>query len=215
MELLLAVAIAAIALAIVNMTFFQSHAAMESVRIQGEVYQMVRLALDRMNRDLTCAYVPSGNRQLDADELAMYRFVGRNESRDETDMDSLFFTTTCDIGFQNLSGGVCEVDYYLKEMEDQEELFTLMRREDCRPHAGLTEGGMVMEIAEDVVGMQITYLDANDKEVEVWDLEQSLQLPAQIRITLTFRKGSEDLTFTTVSSPPLAHIKLALKSTEE
>ena len=208
LEILLAVAIAAIVITIVTSTFYQSHRAIESVKYQREVYQMVRIVMDRIIKDISCAYIPADAREMTDDEISLYRFVGRNEINNEANIDSIFFTTTCDMGLSPLTGSLCEVGYYLKEMEEKQDLFFLMRREDCTPHYGITEAGNAMEIAEDVVALEIIYYDDRSQESEEWDLDESLTLPSKVKVTLTFRQREKDISFSGVSSLPLKGIKL-------
>ena len=207
-ELLMAIAIAAIALLIVNTTFFQSHRIIESVRDQRETYQMVRIVMDRVIKDLSCAYVPSADRELSEDDISLYRFEAVDESDGEIDKDSIYFTTTADLGLPSISGGICEVGYYLEEMEDKEDVFVLIRRDDCTFHYGLTETGREMELAENVLGMNIVYIDEDSEEKDEWDLADTLSLPTRIRITITFAGGEEPFEVTSVTSPLLASIRL-------
>ncbi|MGI6387820.1 MAG: PulJ/GspJ family protein [Desulfomonilia bacterium] len=79
-ELLMAIAIAAIVMTVVNLAFFQAHRAIESVGSQRETYQMVRVVMDRMMKDLSCAYVPATEgtgRTLGEEDISLYRFVGK------------------------------------------------------------------------------------------------------------------------------------------
>jgi prepilin-type N-terminal cleavage/methylation domain-containing protein len=207
-ELLLAIAIAAIALTIVNATFFQSHRTIESVREQRETYQMVRIVMDRIIKDISCCYVPSADRDMSDDEILMYRFVGENDSDNEGDRDSIYFTTTADLGLPSLSGGICEAGYYLKEMEEDQERYYLIRRDDCTFHTGVSETPREMELAEDVLGMDIVYIDKDDQEVEEWDLQDKLVLPNQIRITITLAGGEEPFEVTGTAFLPLSSIQL-------
>lgn len=209
MEMLLAIAIAVIVLVIVNTSFFRSHANIESIRSQREVYQTVRIVMDRMIKDLTCTYIPSDGRQMSADDISLYRFIGVNDESNKTDKDSIFFTTTTDIGFSKVPGATCEVDYYLKETEGKQGVYTLMRREDPTPHFGVTKSGIEMEIAEDVLGMDVVYLDDTSQEVKEWNLGQRLTLPKQVKVTLTFEAGKESLKFTGMASLTLAGIRLS------
>jgi len=105
-------------------------------------------------------------------------------------------------------GGVCEVDYYLKETEDQKGVFSLMRREDPTPHYGITKAGNEMEIAEGVLGMNIVYIDNSNQEVNEWDLTQKLSLPKQVKVTLTMKAGKDKLNFSATASLLLSGIKL-------
>ncbi|MBN2297407.1 MAG: prepilin-type N-terminal cleavage/methylation domain-containing protein [Deltaproteobacteria bacterium] len=207
-ELLLAIAIAAIALSIVNMTFFESHRRIESVSKYQETYQMVRIVMDRIIKDLSCAYVPFSDREMTGDELSLYRFVGINDSDSGEDKDSIYFTTTTDLGLPSISGGICEAGYFLKEMEESEERYYLVRRDDCTFHYDLTSSGREMELAENVIGMDIVYLDKDLQEQEEWNLEDALYLPYQVRITITFAIGDESFEVTGVASPALSSIQL-------
>jgi type II secretion system protein J len=207
-ELLLAITIAAIALTIVNTTFFQSHKTIESVKVQRETYQMVRIVMDRIIKDLNCAYVPSVDREMSDDEVSLYRFMGEDESNLEQDNDNIYFTTTADLGLPSLSGGVCEVGYYLKEMEDAEGLYYLIRSEDCTFHYDLSENPLEMELAENVLGMNIEYVDKDSEEKDEWDLDEKLYLPRQVRITIVFNVGDDSLEVTGVASPALSDIQL-------
>lgn len=208
LELLLAIAIAAVIITTVNFAFFQSHANIESVGAKREVYQTVRIVMDRIIKDLTCAYLPPDNRQMTEEEMSLYRFVGVNDDTGETDRDSITFTTTTDIGFSKASGSVCEVGYYLKEDEETKGIYTLMRREDPTPHYGVSKAGQELEIAEGITGMDIVYLDDNLQETDEWDLLKRLTLPRQVKVTLTMGSGGEAVSFSATASLPLAGIKL-------
>lgn len=216
----MAIAIAAVIIVTVNYAFFQSHKNIEAVKGGREVYQSVRTVMDRMIKDLSCTYLPSDDRQMTKDEISLYRFTGVNDDTDNTDRDTITFTTTTDLGFSKVPGAICEVGYYLKEAEgtdtsgdtkasdETEKVYTLMRREDPTPHYGVTEKGQELEIAEGVTGFNVVYLDETGQEVVEWDLGKRLTLPHQVRITLTLQAGQEELTFTATASLPLAGIRL-------
>jgi general secretion pathway protein J len=210
LELLLAIAITAVIITIVNFAFFQSNKNIEAVRAQREAYQTVRIVMDRMIKDLTCAYLPSPllRPTMTAEDMSMYRFIGANDESESIDKDTISFTTTTDIGFSKVPGGVCEVAYYLKLMENKKNVFTLMRREDPTPHLGPTKAGSEMELAEGVLGMSIIYIDDSNQEVKEWDLSKKLTLPKQVKVKLTFEAGKDKLTFTGTAALPLSGIKL-------
>ena len=223
-ELLLAITIAAVVIGIVNFAFYQSHRNIEAVTEQREAYQTVRIVLDRMIKDLTCSYIPIRRTQITASELSMYRFVGVSDESNNIYKDSIAFTTTTDIGFSKVPGGVCEVDYYLKEMENRKDVFTLMRREDPTPHFGITKAGSEMEVAEGVLGLNVVYIDDSNQEVNEWDLSKRLCLPKQVKVTITMEAnketgnltgqetpkepGKDKLTFSGTASLPLAGVHL-------
>jgi len=211
----LAVFIAVIVVAAVNASFYRSQQVMRTVQQQSEVYQMGRMAMDRMVKDLTCAYVPElaqtattgGVEQGVSGPLDQYRFIGKHELKGTTDLDSIFLTTTSDLGLGEHRGLVTEVDYYLKEVEEGKGAYYLMRREDALPHAGITTAGTEMELAEDVMAMKVTFIDRQGTESEEWDLNSRGSLPSQVRITLTFKRGETAYPFTGVAQLPLAWIQ--------
>ncbi|HDP25856.1 MAG TPA: prepilin-type N-terminal cleavage/methylation domain-containing protein [Deltaproteobacteria bacterium] len=208
LELLLALAIAAMVITTVNMTFFLSHRNIRAISEQREAYQMVRITMDRIIKDITCAYVPSSEQELSTVEVSLYRFIGVHGTGFEMDRDSLVLTTTTNIGFSSIFAGLTEVAYYLKEMDEKPGLYMLMRREDPLPHYGISTSGPELELAEDLVKMNIEYIDEYSQSRDEWDLETERSLPRQVRVSLTFSKGEESLTFTAVASPPLAGIKI-------
>jgi len=210
-ELLMAIFLMAIIMTIVSATFFRSHEVIDIVRKQGEVYQMARTCMDRMLRDVTCAYVPAAftaEPGFTKQEIAQYRFIGRHDKDGTLDKDSIYFTTTSDLGLGGHKDMITEVDYYLKEVEQGKGVYYLMRREDAKPHQDITTRGTEMELAEDVTALNIVYLDKTGTESEDWDIAKRLVLPSQVKITITFRRGDETYTFTGVASPPLSALQL-------
>ncbi|MEA2101538.1 MAG: prepilin-type N-terminal cleavage/methylation domain-containing protein [Thermodesulfobacteriota bacterium] len=214
-EILMAMAITAIVVTIINMTFFRSHEVISSVRDTSEVYEMVRIAMARMVRDVNCAYLPSRDRPIVEDDLAMYRFIGNDEYGPEAAMDRICFTTASDIGMGNFAGNICEVDYFLKEMEDKDDLYYLIRKQDCTPHYGVTEKGGAFELAQDVVSMNIQYRASGDALLDEWDMAKRLTLPRQVIITIGFMVDNKETSYTAVGTPALYGIGIKLKNPDE
>ncbi|MGB4000805.1 MAG: type II secretion system protein [Desulfomonilia bacterium] len=212
-ELLMAIAIAAIVLTVVNLSFFQAHRSIESVGSQRQTYQMVRVVMDRMMKDLSCAYVPSTEgtgRTLGEEDVSLYRFVGKDDSDGDTDLDSIHFTTAAELGLPGSMGGLSEVGYFLKEMENLPGHYVLIRLEDPLPHYGVSKSAREMEVAEDIISLNIVYLDHNGGEKDDWDLEQTLALPRQVRVTIAFAFRDEPLSFTGTAHLPLSELKLTV-----
>lgn len=210
-EVLMAIFIAAIALVIVNVSFFQAHRSIEAVSSQRQAYQMVRIVMDRMIKDLTCSYIPAPGeppRQMTEERISLYRFVGKDEKDQKADRDSITFTTTANLGLPGSVGGLCEVGYYLKEMEDSKEHYVLIRSEDCLPHFGVSTTPREMEVAENIVSMDIVYADKDLKEHDTWDLNEELTLPKQVKVTVTFDMEGEQVSFSGVAFLPLSGLKL-------
>jgi hypothetical protein len=173
--------------------------------------------MDRMVKDLTCAYLPSPAPGQDAqpmteDDISLYRFTGKDEDKEDITLDSLHFTTTTDLGLPGSRGGVGEVAYYLKEMEDRKDRYVLIRAEDYMPHYGESETPREMEMAENIVALDFKYVDANDKEQDSWDLAKNLFLPTRVKVTVTFEIEGAPTAFTGTAFLPLSYIKLQKKA---
>ncbi|OPZ59510.1 MAG: hypothetical protein BWY87_00968 [Deltaproteobacteria bacterium ADurb.Bin510] len=168
-----------------------------------------------MVRDLSCAYTPF-TRAFDKTQFNRYCFEGVNDEDGPVPTDHVHFTSAASLGLAQ-SYGLAEVAYYLKPMEEKgcEGLYYLMRREDARPHDGLSEGGAVMELAENVVSLSLVYLETPEREVPSWSLKERLKLPPQVKIVLTVRQGNEELPFTAIANLPLAIGKLGSVTTTQ
>ena len=93
-------------------------------------------------------------------------------------------------------------------MEESQERYYLVRRDDCTFHYDMTSSGREMELAENVLEMDIVYLDKDSQEQEDWDLDDTLYLPYQVRVTITFAIGDEPFEVTGVASLALSSIQL-------
>lgn len=218
-ELLLAIAISVVIVGTVYVTFYQSHKVTTTIMSQTEVYQMARLVMDRMMKDLNCIYFSpylvldsdlKGNEK--ANELAQkYRFIGKSENDGTNDTDKIYFTTTSDIGLSDQTGIVNEVDYELVEDPDNKGLYFLVRRESNKPHDGIMDSSRNegMELAENVVSMNILYYDKSGKESEEWDAlsTSTPSLPYLIKITLKLKSGKDIYEFTSVASPVMTRMQ--------
>ena len=212
-ELLLAIAIAAVVVTVVNATFFESHRVIEQVDDQTRTYQMARTALERMSRDLSCAYVPLA-RPLDAGGLNAYQFEGIRTDEGNQPADRLSFTTTAALGFEQ-DYGTAEVAYYLEPMEDHHELYRLMRRENGRPHASDSKQGATVELAENISGLRLSYLQTDGTALDSWSLKSRLKLAPQVKIVLTVRQGQQELPFTATVSLPLSSGELSASASSQ
>jgi hypothetical protein len=68
-----------------------------------------------------------------------------------------------------------------------------------------------MEMAEDIISLDFKYVDDTGKEQDAWDLVQSLYLPRQVKMTVTFDIEGTPTAFTGTAFIPLSYIKLQKK----
>lgn len=194
-------------------------AGMDVQRVGEEVtrtMQIARVALDRLARDLRCAYVSTGTFG-SAENLNGEFFVGTDESDGEYDTDTLCFFSVCRLPQQNVRedspdewiGGVCdivEMEYRVSrdEADDVSGLVEAVRQivqiEDEEP----TE----TEIAPEVVSLNFRYHDGDDWQ-DSWDSSTDKQLPRAVEISIGIEPGeksrdNEIRYFTTVVALPTA-----------
>jgi general secretion pathway protein J len=195
-EVMVAVSILAIVTTLTWTSFKQTFATKSAIEAQAGRYRTVRLALERMARELSMVYI-SQNEDTSQPERRT-RLVGKHHN----DIDEVLFSY---LGHQRLYQDANEADtalvgYYAARDRDDSRKTNLMRRETRRlSYYKIDEQpGEADIVCDDVVKLQIEYYDHRDK---VWREEwvttaldgQPDRLPSKIRITLTVRdeRGKE------------------------
>jgi general secretion pathway protein J len=180
-EVMIAIAITAIIGALTAGSFRQVSRAGELVRAQDERYAAARLALSRLSRELSMAYVsdhfdPKQHR--DRPTL----FQGRE--------DELLFTT---MAHERLyrdakEGDAAAVEYVVDTDPDHSGEEALFRREKARIDGEPDRGGRRDLVADRVTGFRLRYWDAKRKDwVREWSTratEHKDELPGRVRIEL-------------------------------
>jgi general secretion pathway protein J len=189
-EVMVAVAILAIVTTLTWASFRQSFATKSQIEAQAGRYRTVRLALDRLAREISMAYI-SQNEDSSQQPDRRTRLVGKRH----TDVDEIMFTY---FGHQRLYQDANECDtamvaYYSARDRNDSRKINLMRRETRRlPYFKLIDdqAGETDIVCDDVVRLKIDYWDVRDKTWrEEWTTAQSdgqaSRLPGKVRITLT------------------------------
>ncbi|MDB4970126.1 MAG: putative ral secretion pathway protein [Myxococcales bacterium] len=195
-EVMVAVAILAIVTTLTWGSFKQTFSTKAQVEAQAGRYRTVRLALDRLARELSMAYI-SQNEDTSQPERRT-RFVGKRRS----DVDEIMFSY---LGHQRLYQDANEADtalvgYYSARDRDDSRKTNLMRRETRRlsNYKIDEQPGEADIVCDDVIRLKLDYWDARDKQWrEEWVTTaadgQPDRLPSKVRITLTVRdeRGKE------------------------
>jgi type II secretory pathway component PulJ len=193
---MVAVGILAIVTTLVWSSFKDTFRTKSAIEAQSGRYRTVRIALERMARDVSMAYLSQNEDTAQAERRT--RFFGKRH----TDVDELRFSY---FGHQRLYQDTDECDtsvvsYYGQRDPDDGRKTNLVRRETRRlayqkPEEATGESDI---ICDDVVRMQIDYWDARDKQWrEEWVTTsadgQPDRLPSKVKITLTVRdeRGKE------------------------
>ena len=187
-EVMVAMAILAIVSTLVWSTFRETSRTKQNVEAQAARYRTVRIALDRMSRELAMAFLSQNEDTAQPERRT--RFVGKRH----TDVDELTFSY---FGHQRLyedapEGDTAVVSYTSEPDRDHRGGINLMRRETRRLGYGKPEelSGQRDILCDDVVRLKVDYYDSRDKTWrEDWNTTsadgQPDRLPSKIKITLT------------------------------
>ena len=168
-------------------------------------------ALDRMQRELSMAFVSVHINDSPAMQASRTCFIARDRGeRDRIDFTSFShqrLITDAHESDQN------ELSYFVTNDPNGGRNKVLARREQNRIDDKPQEGGRVAIILEDVIGLELEYLDPLTNEwVRSWDSTQVTaqpnRLPSQVKIVLTVphpRRNGAKLQFGTRATIPLRH----------
>jgi general secretion pathway protein J len=184
-EVTVSLGILAVLAALVWGSFAPTWEAKEIVQREAEQYHAVRVALGRMSREISMAFL---SEQYDA---AHYRerpthFVGEDSGTN----DRLRFTT---LAHERLYLGAKEsdqaiVEYRLDRDPDDRNARALIRRVKTVIDDEPDEGGVEAVLATGIEGLEFEYWDPDEKDwVREWDsyeVGQNNRLPERVRITL-------------------------------
>lgn len=190
LEIILAVTILALIGTMIYGGFSQT--ALNKARIEEDVdhSRIVHMALERMTRELTMAFVSTHvNPSLDL-QVQNTAFVGKdNGNEDRIDFTSFSHRRL----YRNApESDQNEISYFVTEHPDDPDVSVLARREQNRIDDDPRRGGKSQILVENVEELNIEYFDPLLSEwVETWDsvntLAQPNRLPSQVRIRLTVK----------------------------
>jgi len=211
LEVILAVTVLALVGTMVYGGFSQT--ALNKARVEGDVdhSRIVHMALERMTRELSMAFVSTHvNPSLDL-RVVDTAFVGKDHGRE----DRIDFTSFSHRRlFRNArESDQNEISYFVTEHPDDSDTQVLARREQNRIDDDPRRGGKSQILVENVEEFNVEYYDPLLSEwVETWDTEDVLaqpnRLPTQVRIRLGVthpRRRGETQVFGTRVTIPLTY----------
>jgi general secretion pathway protein J len=186
-EVIIAVAITSMMALMVMGTFRQVDRAHEITRDQGDRYAAAQLALSRLSRELSMAYLSdhydkTTNRSLRERPTA---FIGKD--------DELLFTT---FAHERLARDAKEsdqeaVEYTVGSDPDEPGEEVLFRRQKSRIDEELDRGGRKDVVADHVTSFRLQYFDPKRNDwVREWSTkstEHPNDLPTRVRVELEFK----------------------------
>ena len=204
-EVLLAVFIASIVMAVLYASFFQIIKAKEKVEEELELYHEARVIFSKMTKDLATAF-PRGNVNSVISNTNSDYFIGGQEGNFST----LTFTSLSRTPAKNAKeSDQTEISYFIEPTENDLELFSLMRRDD--PTIGIDGGGSEYPISERIVEFTLSYLGEPSTSTENQELafewnsvESSLPNAVNVNIVLRSTRG-EDIEFNSLILIPIVN----------
>ena len=200
LEALIALGIMAMMGGLIFGSFGPSYQLKEEVEAQADRDTGIRLAMNRMAREISMAYLSNDYDKTRYREMVTL-FDGEHNAGDR---DKLTFSS---FSHQRLYENALESDesiiqYRLLESTEHPGQIDLLRREKIVFDDQPERGGVEDVLCEDVQGLQLRYWDATKKEwVEDWnsrDVERAGTLPFRVKISLLVgTPGSPLQTYTT------------------
>jgi general secretion pathway protein J len=188
MEVMVAMAIVAILGGLVWGSFSPIYAAKEIVEEEADRYHGLRLAMDRITRDLSMAFL--------SDRFDAKRFRERPTqfvADDSGENDTLRFTT---LSHERLyedakEGDQALVEYRIGRDPERRDVEVLLRREKTVFDDQPEDGGNEVVLAEGVEGLDVKFWDVKKEEwVSEWDttdVEHKNSLPERVQVNLYAR----------------------------
>jgi general secretion pathway protein J len=203
-EIMIATAIMAIVSSLVYGSFSRTFETRDFVASVQQRYHGVRLALERMSREISQAFIyecreidtPTGERHMwtvfkversgQIDKLVFSSFSHMRLTRDVNESDQNVLT------------------YYGEDDPEDSSITNLMRKEKVRIDGEPEEGGVPMVMCHDVESLHFELWDETKLDwVEEWDctqVERLNQIPKLVRITMTvINEFGEEMPFTTIT----------------
>jgi general secretion pathway protein J len=128
-------------------------------------------------------------------------FVGKNEGTTGERKDRVSFASSHPNSEELNEPSVREVSFYLKRMEDNTELYSLIRREDDMVDNFPLTGGTEHVLIDNVKSFQLKYSERGDKWLDQWNSKSNKKIPRLIRIEIIALVGKEFLKYESLAHP--------------
>ena len=206
MEILVALTIFAMVAVLAFGAF--SYAAREQARVSGSTAAEMTAAacLERMARDLSCAYVvqpPVYAAPLPGEDPPEFRIFGVNDS-EGSGLGRLRFASTAHVSFERPPfGGIARIEYYTEPTGENEHV--LRRSDTLFPYAPGDEALKDPILCEHLTSVAFYFYDRKGDVRRRWDSadsETAYATPTAVRVVLEFLDAQKRRVFeTTVPLP--------------
>jgi general secretion pathway protein J len=199
LEILISIGILVVILTMIYGAFNSSLKAFSAMETRGDAHGQARLTLSRMSEEIASMYLAK------EDPNTATGLLGEDGDEDDLPADNLHFTSLSHIRWAKDSreSELCEIGYFLEKDRDTEKSF-LFRREDWNVDGNLQEGGVTLELAEGVAGLNFRYHDG-EEWFDDWDSKARNGLPKAIEVVLLMSEPSQErIAFSSIIPVPVA-----------
>lgn len=205
-EVLMAITILSMVMSMVYGAFTQTARNKQVLEEEADQYHTVRIALERMQRELSMAFVSIQTNPSPSLQVVRTAFVGKDRGhRDRIDFTSFSHQRLYRDAHESDQN---ELSYFITRHPDFPDVNVLARREQARIDDRPQEGGRVEIVLEDVKEFDLEYLDPTTNEwSRTWNstqpADQPNRLPSQVKIRIVIpdpRRPSRDRVFGTRAS---------------
>jgi len=205
LEVLVSMAILVIIMAALYSAYTTNVEAIQIARQNGEVHQTARIVLDRMTKDLQSALIEVS---VSSDKIKL-GLVGEDREIDGRRADRMDFTTVTHLPLteKGPASDLCEIGYLIEE-DSEAKVLVLLRRDDPSVDEDFTKGGLLQEMARNVLEFNLTYQDSRGEESDKWNTLEGMPasgLPVLIKVRLVLKDElNREHVFSTTIHPELA-----------
>jgi type II secretion system protein J len=198
LEILIAIVIFVTLLTTIYASYTGTFRVIGDTESQAEIYQMARIAMERMLEDLESVYIQEGSRQAgsEGEKENFFQFLGEEREIMGQRADILRFLSSAHIDFsgKDPGHGATQISYYVKEGSNGEG-FVLYRADS--PLFKVTHpldeesGGLVL--CEGLASVAFTYYGEDGQTSNSWDSTNESaenKIPKAVSITLEFENAS-------------------------
>lgn len=192
LEILLALSILATVLSTVFASYTGTFRVVSETESQAEVYQMARIALERILEDLESFYPPEQSETSEAGEEEPFEFTEDPPVRFPSRAHVVF-------GEEDQSWGTTEITYEVGEGDGGEGMILYRRETQWGEEEASEEGERGLPLceklwAEDPVKFETIYYDAAGKKMDNWDSSSEDQMTRRVNVVLQFINPSDSET---------------------
>ncbi len=192
-EVMVAVAILAVIMALTYASIYQSAQGKEDTEREDLLRHSMSLALGKMKNDIQTAFIVSDPDFLGSEGKRKFAFVGKEDRLDFVSFSHVrYFNNSSDVDY-------AEVGYAVENGKEEDEGKVLVRRESGEVDEKPEEGGEQEPLVDHVKEFKIEYYNSKTKEWrDDWDSSQldfSNQLPHAVKVELQVENPDSETPF--------------------